>query len=184
VPATYAALIPIVGGVVIASGGEPLFHSLGFIFCLAATAGRALKSVVQAMLMSDPAEKLDPMSLLLYMASISVVILVPTSLIWEPQVGVLLPCLASVQAASHCWSVQAMQKAAELAAANPGFVWFLMGNSLLAYFVNLTNFMVTKYTSALTLQVRALIRASPATCHHAEHRSTRECSSRRLPGSR
>ena len=33
------------------------------------------------------------------------------------------------------------------------FLWYLMFNSSLAYFVNLTNFLVTKHTSALTLQV-------------------------------
>jgi hypothetical protein len=44
---TYLTLIPIAGGVVIASGGEPLFHLLGFVACLLATSGRALKSVVQ-----------------------------------------------------------------------------------------------------------------------------------------
>jgi hypothetical protein len=33
--------------VVIASGGEPLFHTLGLVFCLLATAGRALKTVVR-----------------------------------------------------------------------------------------------------------------------------------------
>lgn len=35
----------------------------------------------------------------------------------------------------------------------PGFWFLLLFNSFLAYFVNLTNFLVTKYTSALTLQV-------------------------------
>lgn len=44
---TYLTLLPIAGGVVIASGGEPLFHLLGFVACLLATSGRALKSVVQ-----------------------------------------------------------------------------------------------------------------------------------------
>lgn len=32
-------------------------------------------------------------------------------------------------------------------------LWYLFFNSALAYFVNLTNFLVTKHTSALTLQV-------------------------------
>jgi len=32
-------------------------------------------------------------------------------------------------------------------------IWYLLFNSVLAYFVNLTNFLVTKHTSALTLQV-------------------------------
>jgi drug/metabolite transporter (DMT)-like permease len=44
---TYATLIPIAGGVVIASGGEPLFNLLGFTACIIATCCRALKSVVQ-----------------------------------------------------------------------------------------------------------------------------------------
>jgi drug/metabolite transporter (DMT)-like permease len=58
---TYLTLIPIMSGIAIASGGEPLFHMVGFLFCMTATAGRALKSVTQSLLMSDPAEKLDPM---------------------------------------------------------------------------------------------------------------------------
>lgn len=33
-------------------------------------------------------------------------------------------------------------------------IWYLLFNSALAYFVNLTNFSVTKHTSTLTLQVR------------------------------
>lgn len=44
---TYAALVPVVAGVVVATGGEPQFHLVGFAACLLATAGRALKSVVQ-----------------------------------------------------------------------------------------------------------------------------------------
>lgn len=36
---------------------------------------------------------------------------------------------------------------------HPGFFWSLLINSCIAYLVNLTNFLVTKYTSALTLQV-------------------------------
>lgn len=35
----------------------------------------------------DPSEKLDPMSLLFYMSSFSVVLLVPSTTILEPQVG-------------------------------------------------------------------------------------------------
>jgi len=37
--------------------------------------------------------------------------------------------------------------------ATPRFFWYLLANSCAAYAVNLTNFLVTKYTSALTLQV-------------------------------
>jgi hypothetical protein len=44
---TYFTLVPIAGGVVIASGGEPLFNLFGFMACIIATCCRALKSVVQ-----------------------------------------------------------------------------------------------------------------------------------------
>ncbi|CAA3008789.1 probable sugar phosphate phosphate translocator At3g11320 [Olea europaea subsp. europaea] len=50
---TYVTLIPVVTGVVIASGGEPSFHLFGFIVCVAATAARALKSVLQGILLSS-----------------------------------------------------------------------------------------------------------------------------------
>ena len=36
---TYLALIPVMAGVIIASGGEPNFHVLGFSLAMLATAG-------------------------------------------------------------------------------------------------------------------------------------------------
>lgn len=114
---TYMTLIPIVGGIAIASGGEPMFHILGFTFCLLATAGRALKSVAQSMILSDPAEKLDAMSLLLYMSAVCVALLVPLTLFFEPG---------------------ALKLTSELVTATPHFAWWLLANSMLAYFVNLT----------------------------------------------
>ena len=71
------------------------------------------------------------MNLLRYMAPISLGVLVPATIFLEP--GVF-----------------------ELVSANRSdvfFVIFLSLNAALAYFVNLLNFLVTKYTSALTLQV-------------------------------
>jgi hypothetical protein len=86
----------------------------------------------QSILMTDPNEKMDPMSLLLYMSAISLAFLVPMTVSMEPR---------------------SLMQALTLAQASPGFLAWLAGNSCLAYFVNLTNFLVTKYTSALTLQV-------------------------------
>jgi hypothetical protein len=77
-------------------------------------------------------EKLNSMDLLRYMAPVAVVLLVPATLIMEPD---------------------ALSAAAALARADPSFVWMLLLNSSLAYLVNLTNFLVTKHTSPLTLQV-------------------------------
>lgn len=82
-------------------------------------------------------EKLNSMNLLLYMAPIAVVFLLPATLIMEDNVvGITLA----------------------LARDDVKIIWYLLFNSALAYFVNLTNFLVTKHTSALTLQVRFLLK--------------------------
>ncbi|KAM3228939.1 hypothetical protein ACQJBY_060081 [Aegilops geniculata] len=144
---TYLTLVPVVTGVVIASGGEPSFHLFGFIMCIGATAARALKTVLQGILLSSEGlcvfryiltipskkrEKLNSMNLLLYMAPIAVILLLPATLFMEDNVvGVTI----------------------ELAKKDFTIVWLLLFNSCLSYFVNLTNFLVTKHTSALTLQV-------------------------------
>ena len=44
---TYATLLPVVGGIVLASRFEPSFHLIGFAACMTGTAIRALKSVLQ-----------------------------------------------------------------------------------------------------------------------------------------
>ena len=76
------------------------------------------------------------MNLLLYMAPIAVVFLLPATLIMEKNVvGITIA----------------------LARDDFRIVWYLLFNSALAYFVNLTNFLVTKHTSALTLQVKQFI---------------------------
>lgn len=73
------------------------------------------------------------MNLLLYMAPIAMCLLLPASLILEGNV------LAKV-----------IVKAKE----DPMILLLLFTNASLAYLTNLTNFLVTKHTSALTLQVR------------------------------
>ncbi|XP_047962632.1 UDP-URONIC ACID TRANSPORTER 1-like [Salvia hispanica] len=130
--ATYACLIPVVAGVVIASGGEPSFHLYGFIMCISATAARAFKSVLQGVLLSSEGEKLNSMNLMLYMAPIAVVVLIPAAFVMEPDVLDLVVTLGKEHK----------------------FMWtFLFVNSTMAYGANLCNFLVTKHTSALTLQV-------------------------------
>lgn len=129
---TYACLVPVVGGVIIASGGEPSFHLFGFIMCISATAARAFKSVLQGILLSSEEEKLNSMNLLLYMSPIAVVALIPAVFIMEPNV---LEVFVSLGVQHR-------------------FMWMvLVLNSVMAYSANLTNFLVTKNTSALTLQV-------------------------------
>ncbi|XVF75758.1 hypothetical protein PTKIN_Ptkin13bG0212900 [Pterospermum kingtungense] len=129
---TYAALVPVVTGVVIASGGEPGFHWFGFIMCISATAARAFKSVLQGILLSSEGEKLNSMNLMLYMSPIAVMVLVPAALIMEPNVLEVILSLGRQHK----------------------YMWLLLFiNSTMAYAANLSNFLVTKHTSALTLQV-------------------------------
>lgn len=66
------------------------------------------------------------------MAPIAVVFLLPATLVMEKNV-------VSITLA--------------LAREDNKIIYYLLFNSALAYFVNLTNFLVTKHTSALTLQV-------------------------------
>lgn len=127
----YLSLVPVVVGIVIASGAEPMFNMVGFLAALTATAGRALKSVLQGLMLSDSSEKMDSLSLLLYMAPVATAALVPITLYFEPT------ALANA-----------------LVLGKTGGFWpLLLFNAVMAYFVNLTNFLVTRYTSALTLQV-------------------------------
>jgi hypothetical protein len=56
-------------------------------------------------------------SLLLYMSAVCVAILVPLTMIMEPT---------------------AVTIAMQMSISKPGFTWWLLGNSVLAYFVNLT----------------------------------------------
>ncbi|KAG6769157.1 hypothetical protein POTOM_024773 [Populus tomentosa] len=171
---TYGALVPVVVGVIFASGrtmvaliggfhvnlcesnpvsaeaigdsaadgfmylanllitGEPGFHLFGFIMCISATAARAFKSVLQGILLSSEGEKLNSMNLLLYMSPIAVLVLLPAALIMEP--NVLDVTLELGRKHKYMWLL-------------------LLLNSTMAYSANLTNFLVTKHTSPLTLQV-------------------------------
>ncbi|OVA07729.1 Drug/metabolite transporter [Macleaya cordata] len=137
----YLALLPVVLGIVLASNSEPLFHLFGFLVCVGSTAGRALKSVVQGIILTSEAEKLHSMNLLLYMAPMAALILLPFTLYIEGNVlGITI------------------EKAKE----DSFIVFLLLGNATVAYLVNLTNFLVTKHTSALTLQVLGNAKAAVA----------------------
>ncbi|KAK4796127.1 hypothetical protein SAY86_028453 [Trapa natans] len=83
----YLALIPVVFGIVLSSNSEPLFNLFGFLVCVGSTAGRALKSVVQGLLLTSEAEKLHSMNLLLYMAPMAALILLPVTLYVEGNVA-------------------------------------------------------------------------------------------------
>ncbi|GAV91760.1 EamA domain-containing protein/TPT domain-containing protein [Cephalotus follicularis] len=137
----YCALLPVVFGIVLASNSEPLFHLFGFLVCVGSTAGRALKSVVQGIILTSEAEKLHSLNLLLYMAPMAALILLPFTLYIEGNVAAI-----TIENAKGDWFI----------------VFLLIGNATVAYLVNLTNFLVTKHTSALTLQVLGNAKAAVA----------------------
>ncbi|CAL5420790.1 unnamed protein product [Camellia sinensis] len=77
-------------------------------------------------------EKLNSMNLLLYMSPIAVLVLLPATLQWSPDVLDVTISLGMKHK----------------------FMWLLLSiNSVAAYLAYLSNFLVTKHTSALTLQV-------------------------------
>ena len=129
---TYMTLVPIVLGIMIASKAEPLFHPVGFVACFSATFARALKSVLQGVLLTNENEKLYSLNLLMYMSPVALFVLVASANVMEPDAfGVFYQnCVDS-----------------------PKFFFTVALNCVLAFSVNLTNFLVTKCTSPLTLQV-------------------------------
>ena len=129
---TYATLVPVIAGIVLATSVELSFHTGGFTAALLATSARALKTVVQAVLLSTPEEKMDSMNLLMYMAPITLLALVPTATVLEPG---------------------ALEDLGRLSGESGWFVAALLLNCAVAYLTNLLNFLVTKHTSALTIQV-------------------------------
>lgn len=76
------------------------------------------------------------MNLLLYMSPIAVVVLLPAVLIMEPNV---------------------VETTVSLGRESKSLWILLFLNSVTAYAANLTNFLVTKHTSALTLQVCSIL---------------------------
>jgi len=128
-PATYCSMLPLCGGVMLCVKGELNFHIIGFICCGTATVLRGAKSVIQGMLMSD-GEKLSPMQLLFHMSRPCILF-----------TGVWC-ALAEYSAITADPKTYAMK------------TWMMVGvSSMLAVGLNLFTFLVTFYTSAVTLQV-------------------------------
>lgn len=90
----------------------------------------------QGILLADKSEKLDSINLLRLMAPIAATMLLPAVAYLEP--------MAPGMAWRLFWT-------------RPSFAALLVGNASLAYIVNFTNFQITHYTSALTLQVMSCL---------------------------
>ncbi len=66
------------------SNGEPNFHLYGFVMCIMAMVSRAIKFIVQGILLLSKGKKFNSMNLLLYMAFIHVMVIFTTTMLLEP----------------------------------------------------------------------------------------------------
>jgi len=79
---TYLSLVPVVGGVALASFTEVNFNLIGFMAALVSSLTTSIQSVVSSMLLTGQL-KLDSINLLYYMAPVSFVLIFPFALIFE-----------------------------------------------------------------------------------------------------
>ena len=130
----YASMVPMCGGVMMCTAGELNFHILGFLAVVAATLLRGVKSIIQGRLLTNPEDKFDSLTLLYHMSGCSIlplgvyVALFEHAALHDPRLALGGP------GAAGRW----------------GMVWL---SGFVAFFLNLCNFVVTKRTSAVTLQV-------------------------------
>eukprot|EP00322_Chrysochromulina_rotalis_P003307 CAMPEP_0115828786 /NCGR_PEP_ID=MMETSP0287-20121206/754_1 /TAXON_ID=412157 /ORGANISM="Chrysochromulina rotalis, Strain UIO044" /LENGTH=302 /DNA_ID=CAMNT_0003282015 /DNA_START=1 /DNA_END=909 /DNA_ORIENTATION=- len=128
----YASMLPMCGGVMMCTAGELNFNLIGFLAVVAATLLRGVKSIIQGRLLTEPEDKFESLTLLYHMAGCSIPPLGAYAALMEH--AALYDPLLRGEGALWRWSLVFLS----------GFV---------AFFLNLCNFVVTKKTSAVTLQV-------------------------------
>jgi solute carrier family 35 protein E4 len=127
---SYLSVTVITVGVMLCCAGEVNFHVLGLTFNMLSNVLRGVKSIVQGQLLQG--QKLDSVTLLYLMAPQTAAMLLPMSFLSEGAA----PWLALVQTGT------------------PVELWGLLTIAgMNACLLNLSQFVVTKCTSALTLQV-------------------------------
>jgi len=79
---TYLSLLPVVGGVAMATVTEVNFQIVGFLAALIASLTTSIQSIVSSMILTGPM-RLDSINMVYYMAPISFVIILPVALFFE-----------------------------------------------------------------------------------------------------
>lgn len=130
----YSALGMVVLGIVISSGGDPVFNMFGFLLAVGSTVLRGAKSVFQEIIMSHDPNKLDAMNLLRFSSTMLFFTMTPIAMIVEG--AGMVNIISSAMAAGDTF-----------------FLTMLLTNCLLAATTNFTQFLMTKMTSAVTSQV-------------------------------
>jgi len=124
----YLSLIPIVGGVLIATYTESEFDPVGFWAALIASVITAMMAIVSGMLLN---KQMDSLNLLYYMAPLSFIMLFPVTVFTE---------LSEIQ---NVWMVNA----------TPNSYMLLILSGIIAFLLNVTTFLVIAHTSALTFNI-------------------------------
>jgi len=138
---TWMSMPVICGGLAVCSLTEMNFHALGAAYATGATVLRAAKSLIQARLLSS-AEKMDSVTLLYYMS---------------PWAAAFLMILAASSEGTKPFELIIdgflSQPGIPLATGSELVLALLAVSGMNACLLNLSNFLVTSYTSAVTLQV-------------------------------
>lgn len=135
-PAALMALIPITGGVALASVTELEFHLGGFIAALTACFLTGLKFVLSSQMLAGR-YKLDSINMLYYMA--------------PPSVALLLPvCFAFERSNVIAWFTDEKRSSTDF--------FLLLVSGVVSYFLNVSLFIVLKATSSVTVTVAGNIK--------------------------
>lgn len=135
---TWLSMPIICGGLLLCSTKEVNFHPLGAFFATGATVLRAVKSIIQGKLLGA-GERLDSVSLLYYMAPWAALLLELAALCSEG----IAPLWLLFSALIPSTSTRGV----------PQVLVLLTSGGVVAFLLNITNFLVTSYTSPVTLQV-------------------------------
>jgi drug/metabolite transporter (DMT)-like permease len=127
----WLTFLPVVGGAMVTAGGEPSLHVLGVTLVFASNIVRATKSCMQELLLGRDA--MDSLNLLRWMSVFSMITLIPLSLAFEGPTVIY-------QRLSYVYHDERLLLA-------------LVANCCGAFMTNLTQFMVTEYVGALSMQV-------------------------------
>ncbi|XP_002734984.1 uncharacterized protein LOC100369320 [Saccoglossus kowalevskii] len=124
----YVSMAPLVMGSLLCTFGEVNFHLIGFVAAVVSTVLRSTKTILQAILLKE--ERIDSVRLLYHMSLPSLLILTVCSIIFEHDAF----WDTSIFTNYHLWSSILLSCACSVS-------------------YNMVNFVVTYYTSAVTLQV-------------------------------
>ena len=132
--ATYLSLIPIIGGVALATYGDYYFTAMGFLFTILGIVLASLKTIVTNRLMTGSLA-LTPLELLFRMSPLAAA----QSLVFAVLTGETKAFLAYV-AEGHL---------------TPTYSFALIGNGVLAFSLNVASFYTNRVAGALTITVCA-----------------------------